>query len=171
MNLLLLEESSYLSISKSFSSTNKRNHLSSRLNASRESLSLKVNFFEITTLFQRLGPQYEMQYWLKFFRHGGFWIEFSFRRTNLVFVLWVKILGNKGGFRFCLHLYIKNRVFKIINLKTFKAFIRFDRGRACTYRSLWQITRKVCFWQNKDVQVYFCRCLPRQYLHSLHNYE
>ena len=51
--LHLLGESSYLSISKSFSSTNKRNRVSSHLNAWRESLSLKVKFFEITVLFQR----------------------------------------------------------------------------------------------------------------------
>ena len=25
--------------------------------------------FEIAVLFQRLGPRYEMQYWLKFVRH------------------------------------------------------------------------------------------------------
>ena len=60
MNLLLLGESSYLNISKSFSSTDKRNRLSSRLNTWRESLSLKVYFFKLTTLFQRLGPWYEM---------------------------------------------------------------------------------------------------------------
>ena len=42
--------------------TDKRNRLSSRLNAWRESLSLNVNLFEIAVLFQRLGRQYEMQY-------------------------------------------------------------------------------------------------------------
>ena len=60
--LLLLGESSSLSISKSFSSTDKRNRLSSRLNAWRESLLVKVNFFEINILFQRLSSRYEMQY-------------------------------------------------------------------------------------------------------------
>ena len=161
MNLLLLEESSYLSISKSFSSTDKRNHLSLCLNVSRESLPLKVNFFEITILLQRLDLHYEMQYWQKNFPRRGFWIDFPFRRTYLFFVLWVKILGNTGGFKFCLHLYVKHRTFKIINLKIFKVFISFDRGRACTYQSLWQITREVRFWKNKDVQVYFYWYLPR----------
>ena len=61
-NCFYWEKVANLSISKSFSSTDKRNHLSSRLNAWRESLSMKVNFFEITILFQRLGPRYQMQY-------------------------------------------------------------------------------------------------------------
>ena len=60
VNFLLQGESSYLSISKSFSSTDKRNRLISHLNTFRESLSLKVNFFEITILFQRLGPLCEL---------------------------------------------------------------------------------------------------------------
>ena len=51
MKLLLLGENSYLSTSKSFSSTDKRNRLSSHLNTWSESLLLKVEFFEITILF------------------------------------------------------------------------------------------------------------------------
>ena len=72
VNLLLLRESSYLSISKSFSSPDKRNCLSLRLKTWGESLSLDVNLFEITVLFQRLGPRYEMLYGLKFVWHKGF---------------------------------------------------------------------------------------------------
>ena len=136
-NLLLLGQSNYLSISKPLSSTDKRNHLSLRLNAWRESLSLKVNFFEIIILFQRLGPRYEMQYWLKSVRHRSSWIEFSLRSAYLIFVLWVKILQNTGGFKFGLHSYIKHKVLKIFNLKTFKAFISFNRGLASVYWSLW----------------------------------
>ena len=128
--LILLRESSCLSISKSFSSTDKRNRLSSHLKAWRKALSLKVNFFEISILFQRLGPRYEMQDGLKFVRHRGSWINY------LVFVLWVRILRNTGGFKFCLHLYIKHRILKIFNLKTFKAFMSFNRRLTCVYRSL-----------------------------------
>ena len=117
--------------------TEKRNRLSSRLNAWRESLSLNVNLFEIAVLFQRLGRRYEMQYWLKFVWYRGSWVEFSFRSAYLVFALWVKILQNTGGFKFCLHLYIKHRILKVFNLKTFKAFISFNRGLACVYQSLW----------------------------------
>ena len=51
--LLFLWKSSYSSIPKWFSSNDKRNRLSSHLNAWRESLSLKVIFFEIFILFQR----------------------------------------------------------------------------------------------------------------------
>ena len=39
----------------------------------------------------------------------------------MVFFLWVKILQNTGAFKFCLHLYIKQRILKIFNLKTFTA--------------------------------------------------
>ena len=159
VNLLLLRESSYLSISKLFSSPDKRNRFSLRLKAWRESLSLDVNLFEITVLFQRLGPRYEMLYGVKFVWHKGFWIVFEFRSAYLVFLLWVKILQNTGGFKFCLHLYIKRRISKIFNLKTFKAFKSFNRELTC-----------VCD-NDKYVQVYFYRCLPWQYLHSLHNYE
>ena len=148
MNLLLLGESSYLSISKSFSSAGKWNHLSSRLNAWRGSLSLKVNFFEITVLFQKLGPQYEMQYWLKFFRHRVSWIEISFRSTYLVFVLWVKIFWNTGGFQFYLHLYIKHRILKKL-----------------TWKHL-----RLSYHLIEDLRVHNWP-LPRQYLQSLHNYE
>ena len=77
-----------------------------------------------------------MQNWLNFVRHRGSWIEYSFPGAYLVFVLWVKILWNLGGFKFYLHLYIKQGTLKIFNLKTFKAFISFERGLACVYRSL-----------------------------------
>ena len=43
----------FQSIFKSLGSTDKRNRLRSHLNAWRESLSLKVKFFEITIFFQR----------------------------------------------------------------------------------------------------------------------
>ena len=69
--LLLLGKSSYLSIPKSFSSTNKGIRLSSHLNLWRKPLSLKVNFFEISILFQWYSLRYEMQYWLKCVRHRG----------------------------------------------------------------------------------------------------
>ena len=128
--LLLLGESSYLSISKSFSSTDKRNRLRSRLNAWRESLSLKNKLFEITILFQRLGPWYEMQYWLKFFWCRESWIEVSFWSAYLSFVLWVKILRNTEGLKICLYLCIKHRILKIFNLKTFKSFKSFNPGLA-----------------------------------------
>ena len=135
--MIWLGENSYLSISKLFSSTGKRNRLSSRLNACRESLSVKVNFFEINVLSQRLGPRYETQYWLKFVWHRASWIGFSFQSAYLVFVLWVKILRNAGGFNCCLYLYIKHRILKIFDWKTLKTFKSFNQRLVCVYQSLW----------------------------------
>ena len=57
--MLLLEESSYLSISNSFSSIDKRNRLSSRLNAWWESLSLKVEFLKL--FFYSKGRVHDMK--------------------------------------------------------------------------------------------------------------
>ena len=95
------------------------NYLSLRLNDYRESLSLKVKFLEITILFQRSGQRHKMQYWLKFVSHRGSWIEFSSRSKFLVFVMWVKTLKNTEGFKICLHCYIKHKLLKIFNWKTF----------------------------------------------------
>ena len=53
MRIAFSAKSSYSSIPKWFSSIDKRNRLGSHLNAWRESLSLKIKFFEITILFQR----------------------------------------------------------------------------------------------------------------------
>ena len=46
-------------------------------------------------------------------------------------------MQNTGGFKFCLQLNIKHRILKIFKLKTFKAFILFNRGFAYAYQSLW----------------------------------
>ena len=75
---------------------------------------------------------------------------------------------------------------KIFNLKTFKTFISFNRGLACVHLRLsYHLIEDLHVYANlcdklhdqhvsgndKDAEVYFYWCLPRQYLHSLHNYE
>ena len=111
-----------------------------------------------------------MQHWKIFARYRGSWIEFSFRSAYLVFNLWVKILRNIGGFKFCFHFHIKHRTLQIFNWKTSKVFISFKRG--LVYTDLCdKLHEQHIFGNNKDVQVYFYWCLTRQYLHCLHNYE
>ena len=117
-----------------------------------------------------MGSQYEVQYWLKFVWYRGFWIKISFRRAYLVFVLWEKLLQNIGWFKFSSNLFIKHRILKIFNLKTRLSYHLTENLHG--YTNLCDnLHQQNASDNNKDVQVYFNSCLPRQYLHSLHSYE
>ena len=69
-----------------------------------------------------------------------------------------------------LNLYIKQRILKIFNLKTWLSYhLKEYLG---VHNDLYGKLHKQHVSDNdKDVQVYFYWCWPRQYLHSLHNCE